>query len=58
MAMLQRDDLIDEIRKTDLLLEYAVMHGDEVEAERLRAKLGRLTIIRRRKIRQCLIRLG
>ena len=37
MAMPQRDELIDAIRKTDLLLEYAVMHGEE--AERLRAKL-------------------
>ena len=40
--MPQRDDLIDEIRKTDLLLEYAVMHGEEAEAERLRTKLRRL----------------
>lgn len=42
MAMPQRDDLIDAIRKTDALLEYAVMHGEEAEAERLRAKLRRL----------------
>lgn len=42
MAMPQRDDLIDEIRKTDLLLEYAVQHGEAEEAERLRAKLRRL----------------
>ena len=28
MAMPQRDELIDEIRKTDLLLEYAVQHGE------------------------------
>ena len=42
MAMPQRDELIDEIRKTDLLLEYAVQHGEEAEAERLRAKLRRL----------------
>ena len=42
MAMPQRDNLIDEIQKTDLLLEYAVMHGEEAEAERLRAKLQRL----------------
>ena len=39
MAMPQRDELIDEIQKTDLLLEYAVMHGEEAEAERLRTKL-------------------
>ena len=42
MAMPQRDNLIDEIVKTDALLEYAVMHGEEAEAERLRAKLRRL----------------
>ena len=42
MAMPQRDDLIDAIRKTDALLEYAVMHGEVEEAERLRAKLRRL----------------
>ena len=42
MAMPQRDELIDEIRKTDLLLEFAVMHGEEAEAERLRAKLRQL----------------
>ena len=42
MAMPQRDVLIDAIRKTDALLEYAVMHGEEAEAERLRAKLRRL----------------
>ena len=42
MAMPQRDDLIDAIRKTDALLEYAVMHGEEAEAERLRAKLRQL----------------
>ena len=42
MAMPQRDELIDLIRKTGLLLEYAVMHGETAEAERLRAKLRRL----------------
>ena len=45
MAMPQRDDLIDEIRKTDLLLEYAVRHGEAAEAERLRAKLRRLAAL-------------
>lgn len=42
MAMPQRDNLIDEIVKTDALLEYAVMHGETEEAERLRAKLRQL----------------
>ena len=40
--MPQRDELIDDIRKTDALLEYAVMYGETAEAERLRAKLRRL----------------
>lgn len=43
MAMPQRDDLIEEIKRTDLLLEWAVQHGDEAEAERLREKLHKLT---------------
>ena len=42
MAMPQRDDTIEEIKRLDALLEYAVMHGEEVEAERLRAQLARL----------------
>ena len=33
MAMPQRDDTIEEIKRLDALLEYAVMHGDEAEAE-------------------------
>ena len=43
MAMPQKDDLIEEIKRTDLLLEWAVQHGDESEAERLREKLRKLT---------------
>ena len=39
MAMPQRDDLIEEIKRTDLLLEWAVQNGDEAEAERLREML-------------------
>ena len=42
MAMPQRDNLIEAIERTDLLLEYAVQHGDVVETERLRAKLRKL----------------
>ena len=42
MVMPQRDELINEIQKTDFLLEYAVQHGEVEEAERLRAKLRRL----------------
>ena len=42
MAMPQRDDKIEEIKRLDALLEYAVMHGDEAEAERLREELKRL----------------
>ena len=43
MAMPQRDDTIEEIKRLDALLEYAVMHGEEEEAERIRAELARLT---------------
>lgn len=43
MALPQRDNFIEEIKRTDLLLEWAVQHGDEEEAERLRQKLRRLT---------------
>lgn len=42
MAMPQRDDLIDAGWRADALLEFAVMHGDEAEAERLREKLRKL----------------
>ena len=53
MAMPQRDDpptprlrrtgTIEAIKRLDALLEYAVMHGDEKEAERIREELGKLT---------------
>ena len=43
MAMPQRDEAIEEIKRLDALLEYAVMHGDEAEAARLREELKRLT---------------
>ena len=43
MAMPQRDYTIEAIKRLDLLLEYAVMHNDEVEAERLREELRKLT---------------
>ena len=43
MAMPQRDEKIEAIKRLDLLLEYAVMHNDEAEAARLRAELIRLT---------------
>ena len=39
MAMPQRDDTIEAIKRLDALLEYAVMHDDEEEAERIREKL-------------------
>ena len=38
----QRDETIEEIKRLDALLEYAVMHGDEAEAARLRAELAKL----------------
>jgi hypothetical protein len=43
MAMPQRDDTIEAIKRLDALLEYAVMHGDVEEAERLREELRKLT---------------
>jgi len=43
MAMPQRDNVIEEIKRLDLLLEYAVEHGDEAEAARLREELKHLT---------------
>ena len=43
MAMPQRDNVIEEIKRLDLLLEYAVQHGDEAEAERIREELKSLT---------------
>ena len=42
-AMPQRDNVIEEIKRLDMLLEYAVMHGDEAEAERLREEMRKLT---------------
>ena len=44
MAMPQRDDTIEAIKRLDALLEYAVMHGDEEEAKRLCEKLRKLMI--------------
>ena len=43
MAMPQRDDTIEAIRRLDALLEYAAMHDDEEETERIREELRRLT---------------
>ncbi len=43
MAMPQRDNAIEEIKRLDALLEYAVMHGEVEEAERLREALKRTT---------------
>lgn len=53
MAMPQRDETIlrrstsyggrvEEIKRLDALLEYAVIHEDEAEAARLRVELQRL----------------
>ena len=38
--MPQRDNVIEEIKRLDLLLEYAVQHGDE--AERIHEELAKL----------------
>ena len=45
MAMPQRDETIEEIKRLDALLEYAVMHDDEAEAARLRARPHRINSI-------------
>ena len=43
MAMPQRDDTIKAIKRLDALLEFAIMHDEEEEAERIREELRRLT---------------
>ena len=43
MAMPQRDDTIEAIKRLDALLEYTVMYDDEEESERIREELHRLT---------------
>ena len=43
MAMPQRDNTIEAIKRLDALLEYAVMHDDKEEAERIREELRKLT---------------
>ena len=43
MAMPQRDDTIEAIKRLDALLEYAVIHGDAAEAERIREELRKPT---------------
>ena len=40
---LRRTGTIEAIKRLDALLEYAVMHGDEAEAERLREEMRKLT---------------
>ena len=42
MAMPQRGDAKRAIMRIDASLEYAVMHGDEEEAERIREELRKL----------------
>ena len=42
MAMPQRDDTVEAIKRLDALLEYAVMHGDEKEIGRIREELSKL----------------
>ena len=43
MAMPQRDNAIEEIKRLDALLEYAIEHNDTAEAERLREELKWIT---------------
>ena len=42
MAMPQRDNVIEEIKRLDALLGYAVEHNDTAEANRLREELAKL----------------
>lgn len=42
MALPQGDRLIEEMKRTDALLEYAVMHGEDEEADRFRERLKKL----------------
>ena len=42
MAMPQRDETIQEIKRLDALLECAVMHGDEAEVACRRARPHRI----------------
>ena len=42
MAMSQGDNVIEEIKRLDALLEYAVQHGEETESTRIREGLKRL----------------
>ena len=42
-AGFQRDNYIDALMRTDVLLEYAVQHGMTEEADRLREKLLQLS---------------
>jgi hypothetical protein len=40
---LRRTSTIEAIKRLDALFEYAVMHSDEEEAERIREELRRVT---------------
>lgn len=42
MAMQQRDDHIEQIRRLEGLMAYAEAHGDWNELERLKARLKKL----------------
>ena len=42
MNLEQRAKRMEDIRKVEGLLAYAVSHGDEAEADRLRAELARM----------------
>ena len=42
MALPQRDDYIDQIRRLEVLMAFAERQGDWEELERLKARLNRL----------------
>ena len=60
MAMPQRDATIEAIKRLDILLEYAVMHGDETEAERIREEKtgGCVGFAQGRRARLCSVEEG
>ena len=43
MAMPQGDNSIEAVKRLGALLDYAVMHGDEEEAERIHEELRKYT---------------
>ena len=43
MALPQQDNLIEQLKREDAKLEYAVMNGMTEEAERIRERMRKIT---------------